>query len=49
MCHRDEDQFGVADVLDIVQQVLTGLQLSRPRDLLRLTSALTVAQVAALG
>ncbi|MBX9920303.1 helix-turn-helix domain-containing protein [Mycolicibacterium frederiksbergense] len=28
---------------------LTGLQLSRPRDLLRLTSALTVAQVAALG
>lgn len=27
---------------------LTGLQLSRPRDLLRLTSALTVAQVAAL-
>jgi sugar diacid utilization regulator len=28
---------------------LTGLRLSRPRDLLRLTSALTVAQVAALG
>jgi sugar diacid utilization regulator len=28
---------------------LTGLQLSRPRDLLQLTSALTVAQVAALG
>lgn len=28
---------------------LTGLQLSRPRDLLQLTAALTVAQVAALG
>jgi DNA-binding PucR family transcriptional regulator len=28
---------------------LTGLQLSRPPDLLRLTSALTVARVAALG
>jgi DNA-binding PucR family transcriptional regulator len=30
-------------------EALTGLHLSRPRDLLQLTSALTVARVAGLG
>jgi DNA-binding PucR family transcriptional regulator len=56
---RDMDRRSAADALHLHPntvaqrmrrlEALTGLHLSRPRDLLQLTSALTVARVAGLG